>query len=73
MSRWSPASLSTIRAAASSARRGIEIDARLPRHQHRLEPRDRRLVSQAPLGRYDHVEAVGRGGVIDQGGTFSRR
>jgi len=30
MSRWSPASLSTIRAGASSARRGIEIDADCP-------------------------------------------
>ena len=46
---------------------------RLPRRQHRFEALDRCLVRQALLGRYDLVEAVGRGGVIDQGGTFCRR
>src|SRR6267143_3854890 len=41
---------------------------RLPRRQHRFEPRDRRLVGQPLLGRYHHVAAVGRRRVVDQGG-----
>src|SRR5882724_1478172 len=44
--------------------------SRLPRRQHRLEPHDRRPVSQALLGRYHHMEAVGLVDVIDQGGAI---
>jgi hypothetical protein len=65
--------LSTIRAGASSVRRGIETDAESPATNTVSNRATARLVSQALLGRYDHVEAVGRGGVIDQGGTFCRR
>ena len=72
MCRWSSALQSTIRAGASSARRGIETDADSPA-TNTVSNRATALVSQALLGRYDHVEAVGRGGVIDQGGTFCCR
>jgi hypothetical protein len=33
---------------------------RLPRRQHCLEPRDRRLVGQALLGCHDHVRVLGK-------------
>jgi len=70
MCRWSPALLKTIRAGSSPTPRGIETAADCPRRQHRREPHDRRPVSQALLGRYHHMEAVGLVDVIDQGGAI---
>ena len=76
MCRWPPALLSTIRAGASPAARGMETPADCPVTNTvsnrataalSLAPRDCCVLPHALLGGHYHMETVGLVDVVDQG------